>query len=106
MGLISPEQVVPLKWYETYGEWSDKGIPCVEKTFSVQDVINLVGPRNPSYPNTQKDFSVVYILLTEKGKKPTDAQMKRMDYIAENFPIRWNEATNYKSTINGKGIIR
>jgi hypothetical protein len=106
MGLIPPEQVIPLKWYETNGEWSDKGIPCVEKTFSAQDVINLVGPRNPSYPNTQKDFSVVYILLTEKGKKPTDAQVKKMDYIAENFPIRWNEATNYKSTINGKGIIR
>lgn len=106
MGLIPPEQVIPLKWYETHGEWTDKGILCVEKTFSVQDIINLVGSRNPSYPNTQKDFSVVYILLTEKGKKPTDVQMRRMDYLAENFPIRWNEATNYKSTINGKGIIR
>lgn len=105
MGLIPPEQVIPIKQYETSGSWSDKGILCTEKTFSVQDIINIAGPRRPSYSTSQKDFSVAYILLTHKGEKPTGTDIRKMDYIANTFPVKWNEATNYKSTINGRGVI-
>lgn len=99
MGFIPANKVVPLKWYETTGAWSDHGIPCVEHTFGVSDVVSLVGKRSPSYPNTQKDFSVAYILLTRQGKSPTQLELDRMKFIAENFPHRWSEATWFKSAI-------
>lgn len=101
MGLISSDQIVPLKWYTTTGSWSEKGIPCIEKTFGVQDIISLVGSRDPAFPNTQRDFSVAYVLLTKQGQTPTDVQISKMNFIAENFPKKWTEATRYKSTING-----
>jgi len=104
MGLIPADQVVPLKWYLTSGSWSDKGIPCEEKTFSAEDVINLVGLRNPAYPNTQRDFSVAYILLTKQGQVPTSTQINKMNFMAENFPKEWAKATSYKSTINAAPI--
>ena len=100
MGLIPADQVAPLKWYIMTGSWSDKGIPCLEKTFGVQDITSLVGSRNPAYPNTQKNFSVAYLLLTKKGQTPTNTQISKMNLMALNFPKKWAEATMYKSTIN------
>lgn len=100
MGLISSSEVQPLKYYETTGSWTEQGISCVEHTFGVNDVAGLVGQRSPSYPNTQKDFSVAYILLTQQGKTPTSSELSRMQFISDNFPQRWNEATSHKSTIS------
>lgn len=100
MGLISSTEAQPLKYYETTGGWTEQGIPCIEHTFGINDVVGLVGQRNPSYPSTQKDFSVAYILLTQQGKTPTSSELSRMQFMSDNFPQRWNEATWYKSTIS------
>lgn len=104
MGLIPADQVAPLKWYITSSTWSDKGIPCVEKTFSTQDIVSLVGQRNPAYPNTQKNFSVAYLLLTKQGQTPAIVEINKMNLMAENFPKKWTEATMYKSTINNIAV--
>ena len=101
MGLIPMEEAGSLKWYQTSGSWSDKGIPCIEKTLTVQDIINLYGERNPSYPNTQKDFFVAYLLLKRKDEILTSSQIGKINLIANQFPKEWNKATSYKSTING-----
>lgn len=99
MGLISAEQTVPLKWYETSGSWSDKGIKCIEKSFSVNDIIKMVGPRNPSYPNTQRKFSVAFILFNKKDQPANDIQINKMKLIVDQFPSRWYDATNHLSEI-------
>ena len=106
MGLVPPEKTIPIKYYETSDDWSDKGTPCTEKSFSVQNVISLAGQRNPGYSSSQKDFSVAYITLTHKGEKLSDAYVQKVNHIVNNFPTKWNEVTNYKSKINGRGTIR
>lgn len=99
MGLVPLEEAGMLNWYQTSGAWTDQGIPCIEKKFTVQDVINMVGSRNPAYPNTQRDFTVALILLTQQGQTPTQSQLDKMNYIMDNFPREWQMATRHISTI-------
>ena len=101
MGLVAPEEAKPIKWYQNDGNWSEKGVICTEKELNIQEVLSLIGSREPAYPNTQKDFSVAFLLLKRKDEVLSDSQISKINFIANQFPNSWHEATSYKSTING-----
>ena len=101
MGLVAPEEAKPIKWYQNDGNWSEKGVICTEKELNTQEVLSLIGSREPAYPNTQKDFSVAFLLLKRKDEVLSDSQISKINFIANQFPNSWHEATSYKSTING-----
>lgn len=100
MGFLPPAEVQPLNWYE-FGEWTSKGRKCTKRVLTVNDVINMSGPRNPSYQNVERDLSAAFILITKQGQTSIESQINKINFIAEIFPQKWNIATQYKSTING-----
>ena len=71
-----------------------------KKTIYIDDIVKIAGEREPSFPNTQRNFNVAFILLTRNGKEPTDDQISKINWIANNFPMEWSIATQNKSSIN------
>lgn len=106
MGLLPKSEATPLTQIIPDGDIyrindDEQWVKGKTRLFTIDDLIALAGEeRNPAYPNAQKDFSVAFILLTEKGKEPTEDQINKIHWIAGNFPKEWNLATGGRSTIN------
>ncbi|MBI4357899.1 MAG: hypothetical protein HY584_01245, partial [Candidatus Omnitrophica bacterium] len=61
------------------GTWSDPvvlptgiTIKGTKKNITLQDLTALEGQRNPAFPNTQKDFKVAFLTLTNDEESPLD----------------------------------
>lgn len=113
MGLIPKEQVKPIYvhdfkerpgdfYYNTWGPRceDDEYEFLRTRTVTIYDIIKANGKRNPSYEESQKDFRVAFVILTEHG---ADAPPEFIDYInkyKEALPGAWNQVTAGKSTIS------
>jgi len=99
MGFISSSQAHPIYWYDLQPYNQQLQAQCTQHTISVDDIIKMEGSRQPAYPDAQRDFSVAFILLSAKGQNPTQAQIDKLNYIAQNFPAKWFSATRQTSRI-------
>lgn len=120
MGLKSPEEVkdklvivkpfteLPYPYNEfSYGPWA----PCdtsielskdlIRKTYTIQDFIDVLGPRIPSVADSQKDFTIAFVLIISKGETLSQKQIDALNWIADKFPIAWYKSTEGRSTLNG-----
>lgn len=73
----------------------------IKKVFTIQDFINVLGPRVPSFENSQKDFQLAFVMIIPKGSNLSPDEIKAINWIADKFPITWNKSTQGASTING-----
>lgn len=97
MGLAAAEEVPP--WY--YLEGTNLGnayYPPTGSTYSgtrknvtIQQVISAMGPRNPAYPNSPKEFKVAMVLLERADAPASEAQLtalrRHRDSFRTYFPI-------------------
>lgn len=100
MGFLPPERVPNATLIMPFGE--NKARQCVEKltiqgtsrTISINDIISLYGPRDPSFKYSQKNFTMGFILLVRKGTKPSPAIAEAIKRWAAGFPKVFDEAVS------------
>lgn len=106
MGFISPKKVRPTFLIVTDSLYNDT-IRGVKKEITIQDIIQRAGePRHPTYQKAQRNFTVAFVLLTEKGQPATPAQIEHMDWISRHSPKEWKKATRGLSTMNVGKVAR
>lgn len=102
MGLIPASQVTPITLWETaLTRLTSEPMIGTKSSLTVQDIINIVGQRNPAYPNTQRDFKVAFIVVPKKGETLDSLTVQKIKQIAINLPTEWSFTTRGLSTING-----
>lgn len=68
---------------------------------TIDDIIKIAGEvRNPSVQNSQKNFTLAFIILYKKGQLPSEGLINAITTAANNFPAQWHYATDNRSTIN------
>ncbi|MBI2651865.1 hypothetical protein HYX00_00225 [Candidatus Woesearchaeota archaeon] len=111
MGLLHPSKVNPATIFiphenlpESFSTAEDIGkkFNGTKRLLTIDDLISLGGERIPSYENSQKKFSMAFVLVLDQGQDASEAQIQKMKYFGRNFPIVWNKATRGLSTLNGE----
>lgn len=73
----------------------------IRKTYTIQDFINILGPRIPSVADAQKDFTIAFVMIVPKGETLSQKQLDALNWVADKFPITWYKSTEGRSTLNG-----
>ena len=72
----------------------------VRREVTVDELITDVGPRIPSSAQSQKNFRVAFILLTQAGQAPRPGSVAKVDAIR----AAWE--TFFESAVDGRGTMR
>jgi len=112
MGLIPSSQVSPIKVQDFQEKEGDDhynlwGPSCTEthqftgtRVMSIQDIANINGERIPSYNESQKDFSMAFVILTDKDTVVPQEFIDYVNQIKQKLPEAWNLATDGYSKIS------
>ena len=100
MGLIPEEEVEDIIMFQGVSSdrdrWTKYEWSAEEKIIvSVEDIIKKLGPRNPSYDNSQKEFKFLTLILTDKPL--TNTEWTTYDYEAKQFEILFKLATTNRA---------
>lgn len=102
MGLLPATQVTPLTlWQTDLTRLTSTPMVGTKRSVTVQDIINIAGQRKPSYPNTQRNFKIAYVLVPKKGEIIDSSIIEKVKKISTDFSKEWSFATRGLSTING-----
>jgi hypothetical protein len=115
MGLIPKDKVADFETYSGLQAVADKSEIIIKKInhYSIDDIIKKLGPRIPSYKDSQKEFRIITVLLTKKD--PTEKEWsslkeqlawlthKGTDNIATSFNF-W-EATGGRASLVSDGLL-
>ncbi|HQH41067.1 MAG TPA: hypothetical protein PK825_04930 [Bacteroidales bacterium] len=117
MGLIPAEEVPDVTFYSGLSQISNPDYSLADgyfaaetaQTWSIQDFITRIGERVPAYPNTQREFRILTVILT---KEPREIQsnewtlvnemLVKMSYEgadSDNASLNFWEATLGKATL-------
>ncbi len=99
MGFIPSTKVTPLTLWQTESTQLAQTMIGTKKMITVQDIINIAGPRIPAYPKTQRDFKIAYIIIPKKGEVTSSLTIEKVKQINAKFPKEWSFATNGLSII-------
>lgn len=70
---------------------------------TIDDIIRIAGEeRNPGVKDSQKDFTIAFVILKKPGQEISDTMIKAINKAANVFPNQWAYATDNKSTMNEK----
>jgi len=113
MGLIPKEQVFPIFVHEFekksssdwfYNLW---GPQCEQthkftktKTLTIEDIISANGIRNPSYKESQKNFRIAFVIVSDKGSVVPSGFIDYVKKYADALPKAWGEMTGGKSQMS------
>lgn len=101
MGLIPPEEVPP---FSTITSPSGNG-GCIydnigiETKYTIDDFIAAYGPRNPSYPDTQRTFTVKAVILAHQDSHLTQEDFDFAESVMQGLPNTFSELTLGKGTL-------
>ncbi len=73
----------------------------IRKAYTIQDFINVLGPRVPSVADAKKDFTMAFVLIVPQGTAPSQQDIDALNWFANKFPVVWYKSTEGRSTING-----
>ena len=97
MGLADPEEVPP--WFYLAGTtlpgayWPEEGsvVNGQRRDVAVSQVTTALGPRLPTTALSQRVFKVLFVLVTEEDRDPTDAEVAKLNewraLMERNFAI-------------------
>lgn len=109
MGLIPPEQVAPVTQYKFASipgdpAYNAAGPLCGQpykiinkRTVTIQDIIATHGVRTPSSAVSQKNFTVMFVVVHPAGEPPPDGFVAYAGAFADVLPTTWAEATRFRS---------
>lgn len=105
MGLAAPEEVTP--WFYIANSSPRLGpeyYPAANRTYSgtrrnveIGQVIDAMGPRNPAYPNTDRNVRVLCVLLTN-GEAPS-ADLDYLQYVQKELRESFATATGGRAAV-------
>lgn len=72
----------------------------IRKSYTIKDFISVLGPRQPSSAESQKNFNMAFVMIVPKGEKLSINELRAFKWIAEKFPIVWYKSTKWLSIIN------
>ncbi len=105
MGLASKNEVTP--WF--YLANSDPALgpayfPPANSTYRaerrnvmIEQVVGAMGPRQPAFPDTQREFRVVFVLLSRESA--TEGEITQIEAIRTEFERRFRDATGYRAEV-------
>jgi len=97
MGLISKEEVPPIHIIRpTDSKNYYKG---VEEVYTIEDFIDVYGPREPAYPNTQRVFTARVVLLQTPNSNITQQEADFVSALARKIPETFFKLTGGKGGI-------
>lgn len=70
------------------------------KTTSVEQIIEREGPRVPSVSDAQKEFRIAFILLSERGSRPSSATVDKTARYREALVRYFSTATERRGSLN------
>lgn len=117
MGLIPAEDVPDVTFYSGLSVIPNASYPLADgyfaaeavETWSIGDIISRFGARNPAYPNTQNEFRILTVILTEEPRAIQDDEWElvnnmllKMSYAGpddDDSSLNFWEATLGKATL-------
>jgi hypothetical protein len=106
MGLAAPQEVGP--WFYLHGTelpqayWppDDIVVSGEKREVRVEQMLAVHGARNPSTAYSQREFRVLFVLVTESGKEPSAAEVAKMN--------EWRSLLekNFAIATGGRGSVR
>lgn len=108
MGLAAPAEVEPFFYLagSTPALPSDYWPPAklrvtgTKKTVSMQQVLDAMGPRIPAYPETQRAFRVLTVLLADPSRAAGAGELATLQTIRRTFEHRFAAATGGRATLS------
>jgi len=107
MGLATPNEVPP--WFYVantnpplglaYYPPDDIDVTGNRVDVNIQQVIDGIGPRNPSMTNSPKTFKVLFALVTDEGVEPTADEIAAMKKIRQIFEEKFRIATGGRAEV-------
>jgi len=107
MGLADKSEVQP--WYyiaNSSPKLGDSYYPPEKKTFDgerrdvvIQQVIDSMGARKPAYPDTQRTFRTLFVLLTDPSRPVTDEEIAAVDSYRQIFREKFPVATGGRANV-------
>jgi hypothetical protein len=104
MGLASADEVPPF-YYLTDLPMDASEIPpdftfsATRNDLTIANVIERMGPRKPAYPDTQRVFRVLFVLVYEPSQPPRDGDIGAMQHYADLLRVRFKIATGGRASI-------
>jgi hypothetical protein len=110
MGLVAPEEVPPFFYLADSTPAFREGLMMVDfpykatrRDVAIADVVRRMGPRNPAWPETQRSFKVLFILLYDPALAGNlDQDVDDLTRIARLFEQRFAQATGGRGSITTK----
>lgn len=110
MGLRSPEDVGEIPYLETNASLKELlrekspvsgfALTAARRTTSVARIIEREGPRSPDSSSSPKEFQVGFIMLTEKGKAPSNATLNKVAAYRDSLVSYFFTATGRRGSLN------
>jgi hypothetical protein len=93
MGLAAPSEVAPIFYVESAQEIDRSGgaIRGTRRNVTIEQLIAGLGPRYPAYPEAQKRFAMLFVLVADGT--PTEAELQTMKTISQSFGETFRNAT-------------
>jgi hypothetical protein len=63
----------------------------------IEQVVVAMGPRRPAYPDTQRKFRIIFVILSREGA--TEEEITQIEAIRSDFEQRFREATGYRAEV-------
>ncbi|MEO7042247.1 MAG: hypothetical protein ABI035_08305 [Gemmatimonadaceae bacterium] len=105
MGLATPDEVPPfyiLRNLKRTGRQEADGHPIYtgdRTNITIQDVIAAMGPREPDFAHSQKQFNTAMVVMTIHGKQPTAGLISAANAISEHWIAYWSRTTGGRSVM-------
>jgi hypothetical protein len=108
MGLAAPEEVTP--WFylantnpllpNAYWPPNDITVTGQRRDVAIGQILDVHGPRSPSAGLSQRQFRVLFVLVTEPGREPTAEEIAKLN--------EWRALLehNFALATGGRGSIR
>jgi hypothetical protein len=108
MGLATPAEVEPWYYIENsspalgpaYYPPNNITVSGVRRDVNVQQIIDGMGPRNPDAANSQRNFRVLYVLLTRDGAAVEPSTLQTLHEYRSEFQRAFQTATGDRATVN------
>ena len=107
MGLASASEVAPFFYIANsspalasdYWPPANVRVRGTKKPVTMQQVLDAMGPRVPAYPDTQREFRVLTVLLADPSRAVTSEELATLQGIRRTFEHRFAAATGGRATL-------
>ncbi|HEX8153605.1 MAG TPA: hypothetical protein VF698_10785 [Thermoanaerobaculia bacterium] len=107
MGLAAPAEVPPIFYIDASSpQLAGEYFPPASQTFTgrkrevtLEQILSVMGPRNPAFPDTSRKFKVLFVLLAAPERPVTAAELAAMDGYRRLLAERFRLATNGRGEV-------